>query len=63
MTQEKTIKFSEVVERCRAVLCTVTVQGVQNCRALTAVYDDLGVVVQYLTTKEQEAKNDSDKND
>lgn len=49
-----TVKFSQVVQQCIVALNQIDVKGADNCRALAAVHDDLGIVLQYLEQKEHE---------
>lgn len=54
------ILMTDVVRQCRAVLCGITVQGPVNGRALAAVYDDLGIVEEYLTRLDAERSKKND---
>ena len=61
------IKISAIATQCRAVLASMSVTGVTNARILTAVYDDLGIIEQYLLgedkARERRAENDPEKDD
>lgn len=51
------IKVSDAIAKCRETLCSITVAGPFNARALATVFDDLCVIEQYL--RQQENGGDS----
>ena len=53
MGENRVIKVSEIVTQCRYVLTSMQVVGPVNCKILSAVYDDLGIVEQYLIEQER----------
>lgn len=51
------IKASDALAKCREKLCSMTVCGPFNARALATVYDELLMIEQYL--RQQENGGDS----
>lgn len=57
---QQKILITDIVRNCRAVLCGITVQGPANCKALAAVYDDLGIVENYCAQLDAERSKAND---
>lgn len=57
---EQKILITDIVRQCRSVLCGITVQGPANCKALAAVYDDLGIVESYCAQIDAERSKTND---
>lgn len=49
---ETPIKASDALAKCREKLCSMTVCGPFNARALATVYDELLMIEQYLRQQE-----------
>lgn len=57
---QQKILMTDIVRQCRAMLCGITVQGPVNCKALAAVYDDLGIVEDYCAQLDAERSKAND---
>ena len=52
MQASRKISASEAISMCRQTLSQISVTGPDDCRRLVAVYDNLGLVQDYLDKQE-----------